>query len=305
MSLYVDPKQAIIDATNTANATALKLTDVTFGTPAVASSDTQAASGKNTSVRLTGNGTTWSGTVVVNYTRRNLNDLTTLVGDTLKVASNVKTVADLVKYLNYFYGMVLTNDDLEVTDTISLDANGAGTITIRAKSGSYGWVGQYVAKLVKGDDIVDYAVTDTSLNGLNYPTGQSALGQAPLALYGYDFTAYKTLLDALPTDTVLNSTTAGSNSVALADAFTALDFAGSWASSTSASVRNIYMSKVVYSGLNKPEFSSNQSYKYVMMIQLSDGSGNNGVAATPKYNTGFVGLLYVHWNDPIDASSTT
>lgn len=305
MSLYVDPKQAIIDATNLANATALKTTDVTFGAAAEASSDTQAASGKNTSVRLTGNGTTWSGTVVVNYTRRNLNDLTTLVGDTLKVASNVQTVADLIKYFNYFYGMVLTTDDLITTDTISLDTNGAGTVTVRAKPDSYGWVGQYVVKLVKGDDIVDYAVTDTSLSGLNYPTNQSTVGQAPLALYGYDFTAYKALLDTLPTDTVLNSTAANTGSTNLAAAFTALDTAGAWTSSSSSSVRNIYMGKVAYNGLNKPEFATNQTYKYVAMIQLSDGSGNNGVPATPKYNTGFMGMLYLHWNDPIDASSTT
>ena len=304
MSLYVDPKQAIIDATNTANATALKTTDVTFGLPAVASDDVQAASGKNTSVRLTGNGTTWSGTVVVNYTRRNLNDLTTLVGDTLKVAPNVKTVADLIKYFNYFYGMVLTADDLEVSDVITLDGNGAGTITVRAKSGSYGWVGSYPLKLVKGDDIVDYAVTDVSLDGLRYPTNQTGVGQGPLALYGYDFTQYKTLLDSFPTGTVLKDTAANSPTVNLAAAFTALDTAGSWGSLTSASARNIYMSKVVYQGLNKPEFSTNQAYKYVLMIQLADGSNDNGVGTT-KYNTAFMGVLYIHYNDPVDSSSTT
>lgn len=304
MSLYVDPKQAIIDATNTANATALKTTDVTFGVPGVASSDVQAASGKNTSVRLTGNGTTWSGTVVVNYTRRNLNELTTLVGDTLKVASNVKTVADLIKYFNYFYGMVLTADDLETTDTITLDSNGAGTVTVRAKSNSYGWIGSYPVKLVKGDDIVDYAVTDVSLNGLNYPTGQTAVGQGPLALYGYDFTSYKSLLDSLVTGTVLSDTAANTPTVNLAAAFTALDTPNGWGSLTSASVRNIYMGKVVYQGLNKPEFSTNQAYKYVSMIQLPDGTGNNGTTTT-KYNTGFVGLLYLHYNDPVDANATT
>lgn len=222
------------------------------------------------------------------------------MGSTLKVASNVQTVADLIKYLNYYYGMVLTANDVIGSDPITLDSNGAGTVTVRAQSGSYGWIGSYALTLSKGDDIIDYAVTDVSLSGLNYPTNQSAVGQAPLALYGYDFTAYKALLDTFTTGTVLNSTAANSPTVNLANAFTALDTAFGWGSLSSATARNIYMSKVVYQGLNKPEFSTNQAYKYVLMIQLADGSDGN-----TKYNTGFMGVLYVHYNDPSDANATS
>jgi len=301
MSLYVDPKQSIIDATNTANATALKLTDVNFGAVSVASADVLAASGKNSSVRLTGNGSTWSGTVVVNYTRLDLKDLATLVGSTLKVAK-VTQVHDLLNYFNYFYGMVLTTDDVE-NDPITLDENGGAQITVRAKAASYGWVGTYPLTLVKGDAIVDFALTDTTLDGLNYPTGQTAKSQGPLALYGFDFTPYKTLLDSLPKDTVLNGTAADTSAAKLAAAMTALDVNG-WASQTSAAQRNIYMGKVVYAGLNKPEFATNQNYKYVTMIQLPDGTGNNGVPTT-VYNTLFVGLLYLHYNDPEDPNAVT
>lgn len=301
MSLYVDPKQSIIDAVNAANATTLKLTDVTFGAPAVASSDVQSASGKNTSLRLTGNGSTWSGSVVVNYIRRDLNDLTKLVGSKLKVAK-VAQVHDLIKYLNYLYGMVLTTDDLE-NDPVALDENGAGQITIRAKAGSFGWIGSYALTLSKGDAIIDYALTDTSLDGLNYPTNQSAKGQAPLALYGFDFTGSKATIDVMKVGDSFTSTANDAAGVKLAADITKLDSSG-WAVGTSSSARNLYQAKVVYNGLNKPEFATNQNYKYVLMLQCPDGSGNNGVPTT-AYNTAFFGVFYLHYNDPEDANAVT
>lgn len=303
MSLYVDPKQSIIDATNTANATNLTLSDVTFGAVSVASDDVIAASGKNSSVRLTGNGTTWSGTVVVNYTRLDLNDLTVLIGDTLKVAPNVTSVGDLIKYFNYFYGMVLTSSDLETTDVITLDADGSGTITVRAKVDSYGWIGSYALKLVKGDDIVDYAITDSSLSGLNYPTNQSAKGQAPLLLYGIDFTSQKTALESIALNTAFTSSSAGTDGGVLISAINTAYGSTLVTMGTSAAVYNLYQSKAVYRGLNSSDFATNQSYKYVMMIQLADGTGNNGVPTT-AYNSGFIGLVYLHYNDPIDTNAT-
>lgn len=297
MSLYVDPKQSVIDAVNAANATKLKLTDVTFGVPTAAPSDVVTTTGKNTQVRLTGNGSTWTGTVVVNYTRLNLNDLLTLTSNTLKVGP-VSTTWDIINYLNFYYGMILTPDDVKKED-VTLDGNGAGTVTLHAEDKSFGWVGSVTLNLVKGDDLVDYAVTDLSLSGIDYPTGQSAKGQAPLVAYPYDFTSIKSTLDTFTTGTKI---VPASNSSAVTALIAALN-AGinnstySWGSTGTAAVRNLVEAIVAYNGLNSSEFASNQSYKYVMILQLSDGSGNNGVAGT--FCTDFVGKMYFHYNDPV------
>lgn len=297
MSLYVDPKQSVIDAVNTANATSLKLTDVTFGDPTVAPSDVVTTTGKNTQVRLTGNGSTWTGTVVVNYTRLNLSDLLTLTSNTLKVGP-VSTTWDIINYLNFYYGMILTTADIKKED-ITLDGNGAGTVTLHAEDKSFGWVGSVTLNLVKGDDLVDYAVTDLSLSGIDYPTGQSAKGQAPLVAYPYDFTSIKSTLDALPTNTKIavasNSPTVTALVAGLNAAINNASYV--WQSVGTATNRNLVEAVVAYNGLNSSEFASNQSYKYVMILQLSDGSGNNGVAGT--FCTDFVGKMYFHYNDPV------
>lgn len=296
MSLYVDPKQSVIDAVNTANATSLKLTDVAFGDPTVAPSDVVTTTGKNTQVRLTGNGSTWTGSVVVNYTRLNLADLVTLTSNTLKVGP-VTTTWDIVNYLNFYYGMILATTDIKKED-VSLDGNGAGTVTLHAEDKSFGWLGSVTLNLVKGDDLVDYAVTDLSLSGIDYPTGQSAKGQAPLVAYPYDFTSSKDFITTLTANTVL-AAGAGTNGAQLATILSnAINNASYvWTANTTATNRNVYNSKVVYNGLNSSQFASNQSYKYVMMVQLSDGTGNNGVVGTSC--TDFVGLLYFHYNDPV------
>lgn len=296
MSLYVDPKKSVIDAVNTANATRLKLTDVTFGVPTVAPSDVVTTTGKNTQVRLTGNGSTWTGSGVVNYTRLNLADLVTLTSNTLKVGP-VTTTWDIVNYLNFYYGMILATTDIKKED-VSLDGNGAGTVTLHAEDKSFGWLGSVTLNLVKGDDLVDYAVTDLSLSGIDYPTGQSAKGQAPLVAYPYDFTSSKDFITTLTANTVLAAGT-GTNGAQLATILSnAINNAYHvWTANAAATNRNVYNAKVVYNGLNSSQFASNQSYKYVMMVQLSDGTGNNGVVGTSC--TDFVGLLYFHYNDPV------
>jgi hypothetical protein len=299
MSLYVAPKQAIIDATNTQNATSLKLTDVTFGQVLVASDDVVSTTGKNSQVKLTGNGTTWSGSVVVNFNRLNLSDIGILTSTTLKVAA-VDSVFDLVNYLNYFYGMVLTTDDL-IDDPIALDDSGAGTVTVRANPTSYGWIGSIALTLVKGDAIVDYTLTDLSLDGINYPTGQSAKSQAPLVLYGWDFTAQKSALDAVTLNQVFTTIGGASPGGVLAAAILAVT-GTTWTCSATAGAYNLYQGKVVYTGLNNAQLATNPAYKYVVMIQLADGSGANGTVAT-AYNNTFYGVIVLHYNDPEDPNA--
>lgn len=299
MSLYVAPKQAIIDATNTQNATSLKLTDVTFGAVLIASDDVVTTTGKNSQVKLTGNGSTWSGSVVVNYNRLKLSDIGVLTSTTLKVAA-VTSVYGLINYLNYFYGMVLTTDDL-IDDPITLDSNGAGTVTVRAKDTSYGWIGSITLNLVKGDAIVDYALTDLSLSGINYPTGQSIRAQAPLALYGWDFTSQKAAMDAVTLNQVFSVAGATSPGGVLGAAIQAVSSVA-WTCVSSASGYNLYGGKVVYTGLNNAQLATNPAYKYVVMIQLADGTGANGTVATAFNNT-FTGVIVLHYNDPEDPNA--
>lgn len=294
MSLYITAKQSILDAANNQNATKLTATDVSFGQPTVAPDDVVTTSGKNTQIRLTGNGTTWTGTVVVNYTRLNLSDIVTLTSDTLRVAA-VSSTKELINYLNYLYGMLLTEDDI-VDEPITLDAQGSGTATINAAAGSLGWVGSVTLKLVKGDAIVDFTLTETSLDGLNYPSGQSTKGQAILVFYPFDFTSLKPTIDKLPEGTVFNNATGD-----MGDFLNGINTISglTWVilnqPTTAQKIRNLMYGKVTYNGLNSPEFDTNQDYKYAMFIQLSDGSPN---AIAGNYNSGYYGSLVLHYNDP-------
>lgn len=308
MSLYVEPKLSILTAANTQNGLALKMTDVTFSTVAVASEDVQTTSGKNSTVQLVGNGTTWNGTVAVNYNRLPLSDLLTLVGSTLKV-HQAATTLDLLRQLNYQYGMVLTADDI-VDEPVILDGEGKGNVVLKAKVTSYGWIGSVALNIVHGDEVITYAVQDTSLDGLRYPahppTGQNLRPQAPIALYRYDFTSNKALIESI-TDTDLGVVTAGTPAVQLAAAIQAKEVAAGytpspgWEMRTNGAARNLYQSKIVYRGLVTPELKANQLYKYVCMIQLCDGSAQNGTTASNNTTTtGFYGILYLHYNDPIE-----
>jgi hypothetical protein len=297
MSLYVTPKQSILDAANALNGTSLLLTDIAFETPKAAPDDVVTTTGKNTQVRINGNGKTWTGTVVVNYNRLKLSDIITLTSNTLRVAALTSTL-EVMNYLNYFYGMALTADDIK-DEPVTLNENGSGTVTINAKPDSYGWIGSVTLNLVKGDAIVDFAVTDLSLDGIDYPTKQFAKGQAPLVAYPYDFTSIKSTLDQFTvgykigvasSSVLVTALLAGLNSAINNSSF-------SWGSVGSAAVRNLVEGIVAYNGLNSSEFISNQEYKYVMILQLSDGSGNNGVVGT--FCTDFVGKMYFHYNDPV------
>lgn len=296
MSLYVTPKQSILDAANTLNGTSLLLTDIAFETPKVAPDDVVTTTGKNTQVRINGNGKTWTGTVVVNYNRLKLSDIITLTSNTLRVAALTSTL-EVMNYLNYFYGMLLTTDDIK-DEPVTLNEDGSGTVTINAKPDSYGWIGSVTLNLVKGDAIVDFAVTDLSLDGIDYPTKQFAKGQGPLVAYPYDFTASKDFIAAQAVGNTLMAGTSSPGSQLAAILTTAINNASfAWGATATAAVRNLHQSKVIYNGLNSAEFASNQDYKYVMMVQLSDGTAANGVVGT--FCTDFVGVLYFHYNDPI------
>lgn len=297
MSLYVSPKQSILDAANAQNATSLTLTDVVFDVPKVAPEDVVATSGKNTQVKMTGNGTTWSGNVVVNYNRLNLADIATLTSGTLRVAALTSTL-EIINYLNYFYGMVLTSADIN-DEPVTLDAQGAGSVTLHAKSTSLGWVGSVTLNLIKGDAIVDYALTDLSLNGIDYPTGQFAKGQGPLVTYPYDFTSIKSTLDQFNAGYKIGVASSFPLVTALLAGMNAAinNASYSWQSVGTTAVRNLVEGVVAYNGLNSSNFASNQDYKYVMILQLSDGSGANGVVGA--FCSDFVGKLYFHYNDPV------
>lgn len=308
MSLYVEAKQAILNAANAQNGLTLKLTDVTFTTVAVASEDVQTTSGKNSTVQLVGNGTTWNGSVAVNYNRLPLSDLLTLVGGTLKVYQATSTL-DLLRQLNYQYGMVLTAEDI-VDEPVILDGDGTGNVVLKAKATSYGWIGSVALSVVHGDEVITYAVQNTTLDGLRYPahppTGQNLRPQAPIALYRYDFTSDKTLIESI-TNAILFDGTPGTPAMRLAAAMQAKEVAAGytpnpgWTLSLTASARNIRLSKVVYRGLVTPELKANQQYKYVCMLQLSDGSGQNGTTTENVTGpSGFYGVLYLHYNDPIE-----
>lgn len=289
MSFLSPSRQDILNYVNLANSTSYVLADITFGTPTPTEGSWQGnVTDKNTAVRLTAPASgTFQGTVVVVYDRLNLASLANIKGFKPR-ATNPATTHDILGGIKYFTGMNLSTNDIEQTP---MTDNGDGTYSgiLTAKSGSWGWYGSIPVTVQKGGDRLSDILTDTSLDGLNYPTASDQEVYGALYMYPYDMTPYfNTLIDledgvALTTDQIN----------ALVTAFNAVDVSsgkGLWNGSGQTTTWSLGGAKCVRNGLNGSDLPTNPNYKYVVSIEL------RADVTTPR------GAIYLHYNDPLDTS---
>lgn len=304
MSLYILPEDDILADVNLKNGLTLKASDVIFGIPKEASQEVQDLKGTNTQIRITGNGTTWDKFVIVDYHRLPLTDLNVLIGDTIKTPP-VATTLELIKVMNYLYGLVLSDKDI-VDEPITLDENGVGTVTLKALTNSLGWIGQATFTLNKGSYILPFELTNTELTGFEYPNKTLTAGQAEMHVYWLDFTAYNADFTPIAAGTAL-PLTAGTNGLPtntsspeykIVSALRALLANNNWGLFGGGSANwNLCGARVVYNGPVTPELTANQTFKYVMYLQLSDGRSVGGTDATRRI-ANLTGQLVFHYNDP-------
>ena len=108
--------------------------------------------------------------------------------------------------------------------------------------------------------------------------------------YGYDWTAYKDLLQSFHDGDVLST----ANGTALLNAIKAVDTGSGkalWTIDKSKATYDLGDAQVVYSGLNDPGLPTNPSYKYVLGLMM------RATVTTPP------GVFYLHFNDPVDPDS--
>lgn len=301
MPLYILPELDILADVNAKNGLTLVPSDVVFSKPTVASEEIQQTKGTNTLIRLTGNGTTWDKSVVTDYHRLPLSDLKVLLGETIKVPKPA-TTHELINALNFFHGTVLRPSDIK-PGPVTLDEDGVGTVTLEAETDSTGWIGSVTFNVVKSSFILPQEITNTALAGFKYPNGLNNDQQAPMLMYGWDFTPHSQALATIPKDYIMLSgrtATADSYEKILKDAVlavTAITLVGA----TTNTNYNMTGAKVIYNGPVTPAMTANQDYKHVMYIQLQDGTGAEGLPTTKlSGSVASVGTWIFHYNDPVD-----
>lgn len=280
----------VLAAINTANSTAYKVTEISFGVPEALSGTWKGqVTSRNTGVRITAvPGSPYQGKRDLTYDRLNLGTLnaTNLPGFKCS-AYNVTTVHGLLPMLQYWTGIHFTTADLE-DDPLVDNGDNTQSVTLRAKAGSLGWIGTAPLVVSKGAAPIDQLITVTSLNGLNYPTPSDTDTYGAMYLYPYDYTTYFDTLSPIAPG-VLTSTQAD----ALKAMLLATDIGTgktSWVNSAGVTSWNLAGATVVSNGLNSPSLPTNPTYKYVMGLRLDPS------VLTPA------GLMYLHYNDPFDAS---
>jgi len=194
VSIFIDPKQSLMDYVNAANATTrFTVNNVLFSVPApVAGTWREGTTTKNTYVKATAAPTAdFKGKTILVYNRLQLGDFAKFRPTRPLPCYQVSTVHDILSNILYYYAIRLTTDDVE-NDPITLDGQGKGTVTVRAKAGSLKWLGSVTFDIVPGGALVDNYLQTKILNGLNYPvTDETTQTSALVYCYGLDFTAYR------------------------------------------------------------------------------------------------------------------
>lgn len=255
----------------------------------VAGSWKEVTTTKNTVVKIsqTVPAVTYNGKNWVTYDRTQISALLNQLpnASTLKV-DNPKSVKDLLRAINRRWGLGLEDGDV-VDDPITLDADGKATVTMMMHPDSYLYLGSFTFDIVPGDAQLSENVTVATLNGMNYPDGNTTVansnkGYAQPYSYSFDFTLKETELRALKV---------GTDITGLADILTYITKT-TWTDSTS-DADNAYTvtgAEILYNGLNSADYPTSSAFKYLVIVKMG-----------PKCK--LQGKMYLQFNDKDDPNS--
>ncbi|MNZ54970.1 hypothetical protein D3C78_728840 [compost metagenome] len=292
MSIFYSSKQSLVNYINTANSASLTVAELDFGLPTpIAGTWREGLVQGNTAIKITAKpASVFQGARVICYDRLNLTDFSNLNNQLLSVKAFQPTkLTDFFPALQRRYGIVLSPEDF-VDEPFTFAGTDPETVSIDAKAEAIGWLGTLSFTVQEGQAVLSQHLTTVQLPGLNYPvTGDGSVGSALTYMYGYDFTAYKDILE----DYVVGYKLTAADT-ALRDAIKAIDAnAGKalWNLDPAQTTWSLEGAEVVYSGINSALLPTNTSYKYVLGLLL------RGNVTTPP------GVMYLHYDDPIDPNA--
>lgn len=291
MAIYQPSKDVILAAINAQNSISVKQTDIVYSVPKdIRGTDKGNTTKKNTQVKVTADGvagSTWSGKKNVFYDRLQIQDLVTLIGDTLYIGPSNTSLQAAIPALNLRYGFVFETADLLEAEIVWNEDKTAGTVKVTANPTSLGWIGEYNFKVAKGDESLPSKVTTNTLSGLKYPNGQmgSETVSATIAQvysYPYDFTQYHDLFQSF-----VPGVLTGDNLANFVNAMNAIT-GGSWVTTNNATW-GLSGAEVISIGANDPvAMPTNAKYSFVLAVKM------------PASNTAVVGTMYLQFNKPED-----
>lgn len=287
-------KESLVEYVNLANNTNLTVEELIFSTPSeIAGTWREDATDKNTIIRLTAKEESdYRESALIVYDRLDLakfNQLFTEPRPFKVLAYQPATTHDLIKPIFIRYGIFLDKEDIvdEPLSNLETDPQLTPRYKLKAKTDAIGWIGECDIIVGEGNAILADYLNQPSLPGLNYPVdGDGAEGSAIVYMYGLDFTPVKDVLETYPEEMVLDEF-----STDLLDAIKQVDINEGkdlWNLDPVNTEWSLHGAEVVYNGVNDSALPTNQSYKYVMGIQL-----RTDVTRPP-------GTMYLHYNEPFD-----
>lgn len=294
MSIFINSKQALLNYLNGANSTTLfTLTNLVWSQPQpVAGSWMEGTTLKNTFMKVNAApDAPFKGRQTIKWDRLELGDFSHFKPTRGLPAYLPATTHDLIPNILYYFGLFLTTDDI-VSEPVVLDVQGAGTVTITAKPTSVLWTGSLSFDVVQGGANIATLLVNKELDGLKYPVSDPAT-QTSALIYAYpmDMTAYRDQFLAIAEGTLTQEqATLIVNALKAVDSGTAKAL---WTDTAGATAWALAGAKVVHNGLNGLAYPTNQSYKYIMALEL------RADVTVPT------GRFFLHYNDPDDPNSAT
>lgn len=277
MSFYKDPSQTLLKLIGDYNNLTLAADDYDFSAPTPASPPAGSDATYNTAITLSSNkpAAPYIGEVEIFYNRLSLADLDTLANIYI-YADQASTTYDIIEPLNTRYGLSLSQDDLE---DLPVEDNGNYVIaTLRAKSTSLGWLDEVQIPVALGDLLLENHLTQTTLEGLKYPTEDTSRPYAYFYSYWRDFSDYYEQLEAYTTEDVID--------VSIVSIMN--DVTGDVWVGTGTAEFSLELATIIYNGPVVSYPASNQRFDNVMVIALN-----------AEKCTGLSGDLIIHYaKDP-------
>lgn len=270
MALFMNAEEALLASINAKNSISIKPGELIFGPGQNVNDITpKPNTTKNSSVLVRSNTPNYTSSTRINYDRLDFG--TVFSASPLNTLAKLRayrpsTVHDLIEPLNDYYGLQLTKDDI-LDGNLNL-VDGVGTAIIKAAPGSLGWIGQFTVSITPGDAKLSKWITDTDLEGVAYPSGQTVKGQAEVYSYRYDASDYWPMLSELVID----------NPDGIDVPPTVIDMMieltnHSW-QNTEDGDYSLVGAKLKYAGPNDLNRPTNDRYANVIEIKLGEGCAN-------------------------------
>lgn len=282
MALYKDPKTILLEIVERENNVTLGTEDYTFSDPEPATPPDGSDAEYNTKVTITANNVAapYAGDIDIYYNRLDLADLDSMVELYIQ-SPEFETTHDILGSLNRRFGLLLTEADILLKDTIQED--GYKVAPLEADPTSLGWIGSIDVSVVEGDLLLEDHLVDTALGGLQYPTEYPTKTFAQFYSYWRDFSDHTEYL----------KTVEAGDSISMELASALDDVTGDpWQASGQNDFSLGGNAEIVFAGSTDDYAASNDDYDYVIAIALDLDAC-----------TSMTGTLVLHFSEPFDPNA--